>query len=207
MGRPVLLAAIVTVVVLIAGGIAGLLYVRLTGLSARTTPGRLEASTARWVRHWAIPRAFRTMNNPLPRSADAVKAGMDHFADHCATCHANDGSGDTVIGRGLFPPAPDMRQRGTQSMTDGELFYVIEYGVRFTGMPGWGSDNPDDAAVGWQLVHFIRHMPHLSPAEVQHMESLNPRSPAEIREQLEEERFLEGDAPPAPSPDTHGEHR
>jgi mono/diheme cytochrome c family protein len=203
-----LLAVIVTVVVLIvAAGAAGLLYARATGFSARTTPGRLEASAARWVRHWAIPREFQNMPNTVPKTAQAVNDGMAHFADHCATCHANDGSGDTVMGLGLFPPAPDMRKSATQSMTDGELFYIIEHGVRFTGMPAWGSDNPADAAVGWQLVHFIRHLPHLSPAELQRMESLNPRTPAELKQQLEEERFLEGGTPQAPPPSEHGEHR
>jgi mono/diheme cytochrome c family protein len=203
-----LLAVIMTVVLLIvAAGAAGLLYARVTGFSARATPGRLETSTARWVRHWGIPGEFRDKPNPVPRTADAVNAGMAHFADHCATCHANDGSGDTVIGRGLFPPAPDMRKSGTQSMTDGELFYIIEHGVRFTGMPAWGSDNPNDAALGWQLVHFIRHMPRLSPAELQKMEALNPRSPEEFRQQLEEQRFLQGGEPPAPPPHEHGEHR
>lgn len=202
-----LLAVIVTVVVLIVAAAAGsLLYARATGLSARTAPGRAEMAAARWVRHWAIPSRFRNMSNPLPRTAEAVDAGLAHFADHCATCHANDGSGDTAMGRGMYPPAPDMRQSGTQSMTDGELFYIIEHGVRFTGMPAWGADNPNDAELGWQLVHFIRHLPHLSAAELERMESLNPRTPAEIRQQLEEERFLEGGTPPAAPAHEHGEH-
>jgi mono/diheme cytochrome c family protein len=36
---------------------------------------------------------------------------MEHFADHCATCHANDGGGDTSFGKGLYPKPPDMRQK------------------------------------------------------------------------------------------------
>jgi mono/diheme cytochrome c family protein len=64
---------------------------------------------------------------------------MEHFADHCASCHANDGSGDTELGRNLWPKAPDMRAAPTQRLTDASCFYIIEHGVRFTGMPAWST--------------------------------------------------------------------
>jgi hypothetical protein len=53
-------------------------------------------------------------------------------------CHANNGSGETEIGRNLYPKAPDMRQTKTQSLSDGELYYIIRNGVPMTGMPAWG---------------------------------------------------------------------
>ena len=65
-----------------------------------------------------------------------IAEGRDHFADHCATCHANDGSGNTEMGRGLYPKAPDMRLPATQNLSDAELFYIIENGVRLTGHAG-----------------------------------------------------------------------
>jgi hypothetical protein len=48
-------------------------------------------------------------------------------------CHANDGGGETSLGRNVYPPAPDMREARTQGMSDGALFYVIENGVPWTG--------------------------------------------------------------------------
>src|SRR5262249_51647918 len=128
----------------------------------------------------------------------------------CATCHANNGSGDTEMGRGLFPKPPDMRQADTQEMTDGELFYIIEHGVRFTGMPGWSTGNDSGANDSWRLVHFIRRLPHLTDKDIARMETMNPRSPDELREQIEEEQFLRGsDSPPAqPSGHAHsGAHK
>lgn len=68
-------------------------------------------------------------------SPDILREGMEHYADHCATCHANDGSGDTLYGRGLNPPPPDLRANATQSKTDGELYAIIQNGVRMSGMP------------------------------------------------------------------------
>ncbi len=85
-----------------------------------------------------MPGDARDRKNTVAASAENIEAGLAHWADHCATCHANDGSGDTTIGRNLYPKAPDMRKAPTQDLTDGELFYIIENGVRLTGMLGVG---------------------------------------------------------------------
>ncbi len=172
--------------------LAILVWLFANGASARPTPGRTETIVARRLRTLAIPREIRARTNPVPLTNELIAGARAHFADHCASCHANDGSGRTTIGQGLYPRAPDMRTADTQSLSDGELFFIIEHGVRLTGMPAWGDDSPESATAGWQLVHFIRHLPKLTPEELEEMESLNPKSPAEIREQLKEEEFLKG---------------
>lgn len=150
----------------------------------------------------AIPRESRALKNPISASANAIEDGLSHFADHCASCHANDGSGQTEMGRGLYPKPPDMRQAATQNLTDGELFYIIENGVKLTGMPAWGNRTPEGATASWHLVHFIRRLPKLTEADIERMQDLNPKGPDEWRQEEEERRFLEGkgEAPkPAPS--------
>ena len=143
------------------------------------------------------------MRNPLPNTLDNLAQAQAHFADHCAICHANNGSGNTEIGRNLYPKAPDMRLPQTQNLTDGELYYTIHNGIRLTGMPAWGTDEKDEDS--WKLVVLIRHLPQLSPAEEREMESLNPKSPGEKQEELEEEQFLNENQPgnQAPKPPTH----
>ncbi len=173
----------------------GVVYLKATGLSTRGEPGRIEAMIAKSARAMAIPSSVRTLQNPVPASSEAVAEGMAHYADHCATCHGNDGSGKTEMGQGLFPKAPDMRLPATQDLSDGELFYVIEHGIRFTGMPGWGTGTDAGEQSSWQLVHFMRHLPKLTPEELDAMKDRNPRSPQEIRLELEEERFLNEGAP------------
>jgi mono/diheme cytochrome c family protein len=158
-------------------------------------PGAIETRVARAARRFAIPSAIRSMANPVSPSAEALSEGMAHFADHCAACHANDGSGDTEMGRGLFPKAPDMRLAPTQQLSDGELFYIIERGIRFTGMPGWSNGTEAGEHSSWQLVQFVRHLPKLSATELDAMKARNPRSPDDIRHEIEEERFLNQGAP------------
>lgn len=205
-GRVGLFAAVLA----IAAGLGGAAWVVYHGVSARAEPTAVERVIARAMRHVAVPRADRDRPNPSPATPATLQAGLEHFADHCAACHANNGSGDTAMGRGLYPKAPDMRLPATQGLSDGELFWIIENGVRLTGMPAWSTGTPDGEAASWQLVQFIRHLPRLTDAEREQMDALNPRSPQEIREEDEMRRFLEGgDTPAAKTPAAstpHGGH-
>jgi mono/diheme cytochrome c family protein len=167
------------------------------GIGSKAQPGPIETTVARRLRAFAIPASARKTANPVPLTPEGLEAGMAHFADHCASCHANDGSADTEMGRGLYPKVPDMRKEATQSLSDGELFYIIENGVRLTGMPAWGTGTPEGADASWKLVHFIRHLPKLTDAELETMKTLNPKSPDEWREEEEARKFLEGGGEPA----------
>ena len=178
------------------------------GLSAHDEPSRVEAVMARAMRHWAVPSDLRDMKNPLPLTPQIVAEGRAHFADHCAGCHGNDGKGGGM-GKQMYPKAPDMTLAATQSLSDGELFSIIENGVRLTGMPGFGNGTAASAHGSWGLVHFIRHLPKLTAEELAGMQKLNPRSPAEWRQVQAEEAFLAGDGEePAPAPaEDHSGHQ
>ncbi len=174
------------------------------GVSAKATPTALEVMMARKARHMALPSSARALHNPVPASADSLRDGRLHFADHCAICHGNDGSCDTMMGSGLYPKPPDLRLPETQNLSDGELFWIIENGVRFTGMPAFSSHHsvPEDT---WKLVLFIRHLPQLTEDERMEMEKYNPKGPDDRMEEQEENDFLNG-ATPAPKPESHHHH-
>lgn len=185
-------AAIVAaaIVVLFVTGV--FVFVRGRGFDARAEPGRIETAVATRLRAFAIPASARDRMNPEPATDVAFEDGLVHFADHCAACHANDGSGDTDYGRGLYPKPPDMRLARTQSLTDGELFYLIEHGVPLTGMPAFGSGTAEGETASWRLVHFIRRMPGLTDEELARMAELNPMSAAAWQQRQEELEFLRG---------------
>jgi mono/diheme cytochrome c family protein len=157
------------------------IWITSRGISARAEPGPVETAVARTMRRLAIPRDARDRQNPAAATAEVINAGMAHYADHCAACHANDGSGETQIGLGLYPRPPDMRLPDTQSLSDGELFYIIENGVRLTGMPAWGTGTPESGEETWHLVHFIRQLPKLTPQQLERMAMFNPKSSEELR--------------------------
>jgi mono/diheme cytochrome c family protein len=185
------LIGIVTLLALIFGTVLAWLEIR-RGFSARATPSSIEALMATTARRLAVPADYRRLHNPFPASPENIQAGMEHFADHCATCHANDGGGDTLFGRGLYPKPPDLRKPETQNKSDGELYYIIENGVRLTGMPAFGEHSRPDDMETWHLVTFIRHLPRVLNGELEKMATLNPKTEAERQEEQEEQEFLRG---------------
>lgn len=161
------------VVIGLLAGLGGGIWLRTHGFSARRKPTALETFVAHRLRRLATPAKVRALENPIELAPLAVAEGRDHFADHCAICHANDGGGKTMINEGLYPPAPDLRDEWTQGLTDGELFAIIRDGIRFTGMPGWGGEDAEN----WKLVLFIRHLSKLTDEELRLMREVNSEPP------------------------------
>ncbi|MEQ1896817.1 MAG: c-type cytochrome [Vicinamibacterales bacterium] len=185
-----LMLGVVAGVLLVVIGAAA--YVRFTGLDATVAPGPLEQAVMGRLRQWATPPDAAALVNPVPDTSDTLHAATEHYADHCAQCHGADGSGETAMGRGLSPRPPDLRTSATQTQADGALFHVIEKGVRFTGMPGFSTGTAEGEAASWALVRLVRRMPQWTSADVDAVRAMEPRPPADVRRELDEERFLAG---------------
>ena len=112
-----------------------------------------------------------------------------------------------MLGRGLYPKPPDLRGEETQKLSDGDIFWIIENGVRLTGMPAFGGAQSDhtDTDSSWKLVRFIRHLPKLSNQERLEMENYNPKGPEDREEEKNENDFLNGapEKPPSNSVPHH----
>jgi mono/diheme cytochrome c family protein len=197
-------------VVLVVTG--ALLAVQGRGVSARPQPSWIETRGALLLRGWLTPPTYKGLRNPVTATPDNFAAARQHFADHCASCHANDGSGNTEMGQSFYPKAPDMRLPRTQQLSDGEIFYFIENGIRLTGMPAWSTGTPEGEKASWELVHFIRRLSSLTPEDLAIMERFNPTSREVFEEELRIERFLNGETPDPPAAETpandpHAGHR
>ncbi len=109
-----------------------------------------------------IPIEAKTLKNPLAQNTDAVQEGQHIFMASCAMCHGTDGHALTGLGLAMYPPAMDMTSPHVQHWTEAELFWIIQNGVRLTGMPAWKSMISE--ADTWKLVAFIRALPRLQSA-------------------------------------------
>jgi mono/diheme cytochrome c family protein len=161
--RTIVVVAVLAGLLLVAGRL--LLLDRFT---ARAEPGRFESAVALQLRSLSIPRDARQAANPLAGQDDAWRAGGVQFLDHCAVCHNSDGRGGGEIGPNLYPRVPDMTDPRTQRLTDGELFYLIANGVRWTGMPAWKDEKTPEEI--WRMVAFIRRLPSLTPEDMDEIE-------------------------------------
>ena len=148
----------------IAAAIYGTVLIR-RGFSATEEPSTLEKIVARTVRNLSIPRKARNERNPWKATPEILREAREDFADRCAICHGSDGSGQTQVGRNLYPKPPDLRSPQTQRLTDGQIYYIIEKGVRLTGMPAWTHPHEKQDNDSWKLVLFIRDLRQLSADE------------------------------------------
>jgi predicted CXXCH cytochrome family protein len=141
----------------VAAAIYGAVVIR-RGFSAMDEPSSLEKAVARMVRNLAIPSGARNEKNPWKATPEILQEAREHFIARCAICHANDGTGQSKIGRNLYPKVPDLRLPRTQNLTDGQIHYIIRNGVRLTGMPAWGNPHDEQEDDSWKLVLFIRDL-------------------------------------------------
>jgi mono/diheme cytochrome c family protein len=119
-------------------------------------PGRYESAMMKRVKYWRI--GGKDAKNPTPDTPDTIKEGADHFQHHCQICHGLDGQNTGVpIADRTMPPVANLASARVQKYTDGQLKWIIDNGVRFSGMPGWRGILTDEEA--WNIVRYIRHLP------------------------------------------------
>jgi predicted CXXCH cytochrome family protein len=165
-GRNMLRWTLILIVCCLILGVAlGLLLIR-RGFSARDEPTSFERVVARFVRNLSIPNRVAQEPNPWKPTPDILREARDTFNARCAVCHGPDGSGQTTVGRNLYPKPPDLRSPLTQKLTDGQIHYIIQNGVRLTGMPAWGNPHEERGEISWKLVLFIRDLRQPTNTEV-----------------------------------------
>jgi mono/diheme cytochrome c family protein len=132
------------------------------GCSARATPSRLETRLADAAKDVVIPLEAENARNPTPNTPLTLAQGREVFQQRCAFCHSSDGHSHNPVGLAMYPPAMDLTSPHVQSWSDAELYWIIENGIRMTGMPGWqGIVSRPDA---WKLTRYVHALPNLTPA-------------------------------------------
>jgi len=121
-----------------------------------SAPGGLESAVA--IEMKKIKIGGKDWKNPAPDNAESVKMGAEHFQHHCQVCHGLDGHNTGVpFAQKMSPPVLDLGEKDVQEFADGQLKWILENGIRFTGMPAWKGILDDNEM--WYIVRYIRHLP------------------------------------------------
>jgi mono/diheme cytochrome c family protein len=132
--------------------------------SAASVPaGAAETRIARFALDRSVARRAPRAPNPLHPGPEILSAGLSHYKHMCLSCHGAPGIDASEAGEGLNPPAPDLTLGRVQKRTDGELFWLVQNGIRMTGMPAFGPTHKDEEI--WKIVAFLRHLPELTAEE------------------------------------------
>jgi mono/diheme cytochrome c family protein len=145
------------------GVLGGVFVSLLVGLFALPALGIFNISAARkpgfldwWGdTNWHGSLVWRAPEAAIPATADSAK-GMGHFLSTCAHCHGLPNGARSEWAHHMQPMPPKLWEKPTQAMSDGELFRVIDQGVRMTGMPAFGAIHAEQDI--WNMVAFVRQL-------------------------------------------------
>jgi mono/diheme cytochrome c family protein len=130
--------------------------------NATARPSAAEVWASRYVlRGWLRVNA-PDQRNPLTANAKNLQEGEQEYNEHCAVCHALDGSGENRVGAEFYPPVVRLR-KGARFLSDGAFYFIVSNGIRMTGMPGFGTRTSSDEL--WKIILWVRHFPDLTPQE------------------------------------------
>lgn len=119
-----------------------------------------------WFLHWTMQnsvRTYSTFQTPSKvRDDTALISAAGHFRQSCATCHGAPGLPPSPAMQSATPPAPDLATT-VGHYDDAELFWIVQHGVKYTGMPAWPTqERPDEVR---RMVGFLRRLPGMTHAQ------------------------------------------
>ena len=158
------LFVVITVVVLVVGGIVGVAYSGVLDVSATAKEPDLIGWLLRTSRERSVERRAADISVPDLSAETKVANGAKAFGEMCAGCHGAPGREPFTGAQDMNPAPPDLA-KVAEASKPAELFWVIKHGIRMTGMPAWGQTHSDEQL--WDLVAFVERLPSLSVAEYQ----------------------------------------
>ncbi|HEX5236126.1 MAG TPA: c-type cytochrome [Silvibacterium sp.] len=108
----------------------------------------------------SVDRRARDLKNPISATDENLMAGMEIYQQTCAGCHGDIQHVHSAIGDSFYPRTPQFVE-DSPDMPDNQNYYIIEHGVRLSGMPAWGKTLNDHQI--WQVTTFLSHMDKLPP--------------------------------------------
>jgi mono/diheme cytochrome c family protein len=120
-------------------------------------PGQMESHMMVRAKHSFLVGG-KNDKNPLSATPETIADGKEAFSHYCVACHGMDGQNTGVpFADRMSPPVPSLASPDVQNYTDGQLKWVIDYGIWPSGMPGAKGILSDDEI--WSIVAYLRHLP------------------------------------------------
>ena len=160
MGKGFVLGFVAAIATLIA---TGYFLVTTGALPAGqdSKPGGLEKWAAKTSLQATMRREAQGLKSPLQPTDDNLTAGIALYRAHCQACHGGPDGGVSSLAKGLTPNPPQLAKDGVEDDPEGETYWKIAHGIRFTGMPAFGETLSGSEM--WQIALLAKHMDSLPP--------------------------------------------
>ena len=160
MGKGFVLGFVAAIAALIA---AGCFFVTSGALQAGqdSKPGALEKWAAKSSLKATIRREALGLKAPLQPTDENLTAGIALYRTHCQVCHGGSDGVASSVAKGLTPNPPQLAKEGVEDDPEGEIYWKVAHGVRFTGMPAFRESLSDREM--WQIALLAKHLDSLPP--------------------------------------------
>jgi len=130
----------------------------VSALTGHTTP------VYKFLEHARIQAVDARIDDEVPdlSTFNWQTSGIANYKRHCVACHGAPGVAPEPFSLGMMPP-PSAIVRVARQRSPAELFWVIENGIKMSGMPAWKYRLSDDEQ--WELVALLKELPTLSKSE------------------------------------------
>jgi thiosulfate dehydrogenase len=153
--KPYLAGIATVIVVLVLGGFAAVWFGYVPAAADAPPPFPLERWAAKHALSATIDREAPPAPYPFGPATDAViVAGAKGYMTNCSVCHGSAGSDASNVSKGMYVPAPQFTKHGVDDDPEGETYWKIEHGIRFTGMPSFKGALTEEAI--WQITYFLK---------------------------------------------------
>jgi mono/diheme cytochrome c family protein len=157
-----ILLTAVAVLAILAAVFLGVVYSGAYDVAATSPDAGLVAWALEETQERSIERRAAVVEVPPLDRPELLAEGLIHYHEMCVTCHGAPGVPASEIGKGLSPFPPELNEEA-EELTPGELFWVVNNGIKMTGMPAFGPTHSDEQV--WAIVAFVRGLPEMTPAE------------------------------------------
>jgi len=157
------IAGVVSTLVVLALGVFVAVKFGLVPATADVPPPTMEKMMAHMSLDATIDRDAPQPPYPVASSDAAIIAGAKLYTTNCAVCHGTGVGEPTNIAKGFYIRAPQFVKHGVDDDPEGETYWKIEHGIRFTAMPSYKGNLTEEQI--WQLTYFMKNLPDHLPAQ------------------------------------------
>lgn len=125
-------------------------------VSARVPHLAPTAMLLETVRDRSIARHSGKLVLPSQDDSALAMAGAVHFDATCRKCHGAPGIPREEFAQGLYPKPPSLTE-SAKELRRKEIFWVIDNGLKMTGMPAFGGNHKSEEIIG--MTAFIKMLP------------------------------------------------
>ncbi len=125
--------------------------------------------------HWAITKWFLAFSKNRSVAAHSlgieapelddpgrVRRGAGHYETACANCHGSPLRARSPVALAMTP-TPPLLSPLVERRKARELYYVVQHGILFAGMPAWPTQQRPDEV--WDVVAFLVRLPQIDRDE------------------------------------------